>query len=224
MRRNAIRIAVFVLPFAIACTAATVNPPTGTGTGAVGGEPPGSSGQPADPSEPGPTPVTTPDSQVTVALASVRLGDEGCTHDESLDITPQSCAMLTDASPRGTGMCGGPCKFTNVQLAFTSIKSGAPSKVTIMGATLLDAATGNPLAQLSAYSPLVWSGTQYVTWDENVAAGAQVKASYTLSPPPWSQLGGSYSTQYKVRIVVNVDGVGLTVESDALQRDPPVAT
>jgi hypothetical protein len=166
-----------------------------------------------------------------VALASVRLGDEGCTHDESLDVTPQSCGILPDASPRGTGMCGGPCKFTNVQLAFTSAKT-APSKVTITGATLIDAATGKSLAQLSAYSPLVWNGTQYVTWDEDVAAGAQVKASYTLSPPPWSQLfpndsvyvGTSFSTQYKVRVDVVVDGAGLTVESDVVQRDPAVAT
>jgi hypothetical protein len=162
--------------------------------------------------------------KVAVALASVRLGDENCTHDESLDITPQSCAALTDASPHGTGLCGGPCKFTNVQLSFTSSKSGGSSKITVVGATLLEATTEKELAQLSAYTPLTWSGAQYVAWDETVGAGAQVKASYTLSPPPWSQLGGSFSTQYKVRVVVTVDGVAVSVESDALNRDPPVAT
>jgi hypothetical protein len=224
MRRNSIRIGLFVLPFVIACTAASVSHPTGTETGAASGDQPGTPGQPGQPGQSDPTSAPTPDLKVTVALASVRLGDENCTHDESLDIMPKSCAALTDASPRGTGICGGPCKFTNVQLSFTSTKDGAPSKVTIVGASLLDAATEKEVAELSAYTPLAWNGAQYVAWDENVAAGAQVKASYTLSPPPWSKLGGTYSTQYRVRVTVNIDGSVVTVESDALNRDPPVAT
>src|SRR5262245_37792211 len=129
MRRTVFRIAVLALPFAIACTAASVGQPT-QDQGPTNGSPttsggPGPSGGPAP-----------PNLDVTVALASVRLGDENCTHDESMDLVPQSCAALTDASPRGTGLCGGPCKFTNMQLAFSSTKSGSPSKVEIVGVNL----------------------------------------------------------------------------------------
>ena len=79
---------------------------------------------------------------------------------------------------------------------------------------------------MSAYTPLDWSGAAYVAWDENVPSATEVKASYTVSPPVWSQIDpkGNYSRQYAYRIVVGLDGATVTVQSPAMTRDPPVAT
>jgi hypothetical protein len=170
----------------------------------------------------------TTGAQIKVALAAARLGAENCTHDESQDVAKKSCAAQDpDAgAPRGTGLCGGPCVFSNVQLDFTASATGQTAHIQIVSASLVDASTGAEVQKLSAYTPLDWNGTAYVAWDENVASGTEVKASYTVSPPAWSQIdpSGSYSRQYAYRIVVGLDGATVTVVSPAMTRDPPVAT
>jgi len=167
--------------------------------------------------------------QVTAALASVHLGDEKCTHDESADLATASCAApAADAGPpTGTGLCGGPCDFSNVQIALTSGKTGGPAHVTVVSGSLIDAATGAELQSLTAYTPLAWNGAKYEPWDETIAPSTELKASYTLSPPAWSTVndGGSYERQYRVRLLVRLDnGAPVTLESQAITRDPPVAT
>jgi len=164
--------------------------------------------------------------EVTVALASAHLGAEKCTHDESADLTPKSCAVPVGDAATGTGLCGGPCDFSSVQLAFTPGTGGQTAHVHVAGAAILDAATGAELQSLTAYTPLVWNGTAYVTWDEAVAPSTASKTRYTLSPPSWSTIdtSNSYSRQYRVRIDLTVDGAAVSLESDALSRDPPVAT
>jgi hypothetical protein len=168
----------------------------------------------------------TSGAEVDVALAAARLGEENCTHDESKDLATKACAAPTPGAPRGTGMCGGPCIFSNVQLSFTAPATGKAAHVQIVSASLVDAVTGAQVQALSAYTPLDWNGTTYVDWDENVLSGTEVKASYTLSPPAWSQIDPSrnYSRQYKYVIVIGLDGGTTTVESPAMTRDPPVAT
>ncbi len=168
---------------------------------------------------------------IGVALASAHLGAESCTRDESADLTPKSCASLPlDAGApqpkRGTGICGGACDFSSLQIAFTPGSSGQAAHVKVTSASLLDASTGAELQQLSAYTPLAWTGTQYRPWDEIVSPSTALKASYTLAPPAWSTVDttNSFSRQYKVRLVLEVDGASITLESDALNRDPPVST
>ncbi|MDP9002266.1 MAG: hypothetical protein M3O46_19405, partial [Myxococcota bacterium] len=117
--------------------------------------------------------------QVSVALASTHLGAEGCTHDESGGLKVMACASLPDGSPRGTGLCGGPCEYSSVQLSFAS-RSGSAAHIQITKVALVDAATGMDLQALTAYTPLVWNGTQYTPWDETIAASSQIKTSYTL--------------------------------------------
>ena len=100
------------------------------------------------PSAPPPTPegtVVSPTTggSVAVALAAARLGEENCTHDESTDTGTKSCAANPDAgAPRGTGLCGGPCVFSNVQLTFTANASAHAEHVQIVSVTLIDASTG----------------------------------------------------------------------------------
>jgi hypothetical protein len=197
-------VCLLVLPLALACAGAH-DPPGMQQAGVTG---------------------PTTGLHVSVALSSAHLGAEGCTHDESGGLRTMSCVAPSDAGPRGTGLCGGPCDFSSVQLAFASGSSGTAAHVQITQVALLDAATGMDLQALTAYTPLVWNGTQYDPWDETVAPSSQIKASYTLSPPAWSTFDASfsYSRQYKVRITIVIDGMAVTLESPALTRPPILAT
>src|SRR5260370_26659658 len=170
--------------------------------------------------------VTAPSGlPVSVALASAHLGAEGCTHDESGGLTLRSCAVALDAGTRGSGPCGGPCEFSSVVLAFSSGNGTSAAHIQITKAAMLDGATGQELQALSAYAPVVWSGTQYVARDETVAPSSHINTSYTLSPPSWSTLGPSYtySHQYNLRITILVDGKPLTLESPPLTRPAPLS-
>jgi hypothetical protein len=167
----------------------------------------------------------TTGAQVKVVLASARLGDERCTHDESQDVGTKSCTQ-PPPTPRGTGMCGEPCVFSNVQLDFSATATGRTSHVQIVSVSLIDATSGAEVQKLSAYTPLDWNGTAYVPWDENVPSGTEVKASYTLSPPTWSQIDptNTFRHQYFYRIEVGLDGARTVLDSQAMTKDPPVAT
>jgi hypothetical protein len=164
--------------------------------------------------------------QISVAIAAAHLGAEGCAHDESGGLGLLSCAILPDASPHGSGLCGGPCELTQVQLGFSSGSTGSPAHVQIASVALLDGMTGTTLQTLSAYSPMVWNASQYVAWDETVPASAQLRVNYTIAPPMWSTFDPShiYSYPYMLRLVIQVDGASITLESTALTRPPPIAT
>jgi hypothetical protein len=163
---------------------------------------------------------------VSVALASAHLGAEGCTHDESGGLKIRSCAVSLDAGAPGTGPCGGPCELSSVVLAFSSGSGTAGAHIQVTKVAMLDGATGQELQALSAYTPVAWSGTQYVAWDETVAPSSQINTSYTLSPPSWSTLGPSYtySHQYNLQITILVDGKAVTLESPPLTRPAPLST
>jgi hypothetical protein len=163
---------------------------------------------------------------VTVALAAAHLGAEGCAHDESGGLSLLSCAMLPDASPRGTGPCGGPCELTQVQLSFSSASGNSAAHVQIPAVALLDGMTGTKLQTLSAYTPVVWNGTQYVDWDQSIPPSSQLRVNYTISPPTWSTLGPSftYSHPFTLEPTILVDGASVTLESPPLTRPAPLST
>jgi hypothetical protein len=173
--------------------------------------------------------VTAPTSglHISVALAAAHLGAEGCAHDQSGGLTLLSCAArLPDAGPGGTGPCGGPCELTQVQLSFSSGSGATSAHVAIASVALLDAMTGSKLQTLSAYTPLVWSGAQYVAWDQSVPPSSQLRINYTISPPTWSTLDPAYnySHPYTLELVIVVDGASVTLESTVLTRPPPLST
>jgi hypothetical protein len=165
---------------------------------------------------------------VDVAFASAHLGTEMCTHDESRDLTTKSCAAIDpDAgAPRGTGLCGGPCDYSHVNLTLTASGSGTATTFHVLGGAILDGNTNAVLQQITANTPLSWDGMQYATWDETIAAGATLKVQYTLTPPQWSTIDPQFMYQrpYKVQLQLGVDGATLTIVSDVINRDPPVST
>ena len=127
------------------------------------------------------------------------------------------------AASLGSGGFGG-SGSANVQLAFVS-EATAPATVAVVKVVLVDQRNGNAVETLTASSPSVWNGSTYVSWNEKVTPGGDLRASYDLTTPNWSAMGsGSYSITYRLRVTLSIDGAEVTIESDNLQREPEVAT
>jgi hypothetical protein len=140
-------------------------------------------------------------------------------------------ATIASASLGGGGFGGG--SSANVQIAFIASDATAPASVSISKVVLLDMKSGATLDTLEASSPGVWNGRSYETWNEKVTPGGDLRASYDLSTPDWSTIDSSsrrssgtssYSTPFKLRVTLLIDGAEMTIESDELQREPEVAT
>ena len=221
---------------AFACTAGS----------ATGLDPAGGGSTPVKQAE-----ITSPSSgvKITATISAVTLGEQcamaagGGTSAAPSSGFAGSCAApssppsntLSDAGTSsgiapndgcGTSYCQG----SNVQIAFTSTGAGTSASVEIVSVTLLDAATGKLVDTLQASKPQSWSGNGYTTWDQTIAPSSELKASYDLTSPAWSTINGSdttrsaYSTAYKLDVTLRIDGVEVTLESAAVNREPPVST
>jgi hypothetical protein len=162
----------------------------------------------------------SPEPDVQSVVSSATLGDEGCSG--SIPAGAGSCVAVADG---GTGPCGGLCRNTTIQIQFTAGSRATPAHVEIAGVELLDSA-GTQVESLSASNPTVWDAatSTYQPWDQTVPPSSEVKSSYTVSSPSWSTLGNSYSATYRLRITVRIDGTTVVLQSEALNREPPVAT
>lgn len=193
--------------------------------------------------------VTLPGSgvKITATISAVTLGEQcAATAGGGTSSAPSSGNCLP-ASPPSTKAadggaasgiapsdgCGTPtsyCQGSNVQIAFTSTANTKSATVEIVGVTLLDASTGKVVDTLHASKPQVWNGNAYATWDQAIAAAGELKASYDLTSPAWSTLSASdssrnaYSTSYTLNVTLRIDGVEVTLESAAVNREPPVST
>jgi hypothetical protein len=121
----------------------------------------------------------------------------------------------------------------NVQIAFFAKDATAPAAIVITNVVLVDARSGAKVDTLEASSPGVWNGHAYETWNEKVTPGGDLRASYALTAPKWSTIDGSgartgtatsYSTPYKLRVSLRIDGTEVTIESRELSREPEVMT
>jgi hypothetical protein len=162
--------------------------------------------------------------EVTASIIAVTLGDD-CGSSKSGSFAPAGdCAP----DPDGGGCSGGSlCRESNVQLSFKT-GNGSNAKVEITEVTLHDGKTGGKVATLTASSPQSWNGTEYAAWDQTLAPSSDVKASYDLSSPTWSSIEkdgkSSYSSTYRLRVALKIDGVAILLESRELNREPAVAT
>lgn len=129
------------------------------------------------------------------------------------------------AASLGSGGFGG-SGAANVQLAFVS-EATAPASVSVVKVVLVDQTNASAVQTLQASSPSVWNGSTYVSWNEKVTPGGDLRASYDLTTPDWSAIAtgkNAYSITYKLRVTLSIDGAEVTIESDNLQREPEVAT
>ena len=154
--------------------------------------------------------------EVTASIISVTLGED-C---GGAGLRAGDCAP----TPDGKG-CGLVCQQSNVQLSFKT-GAGKSAKVQILAVTLHDATTGAKVDDLDPSKPQLWTGSVYAAWNETLTPSSDMKTSYDLSAPSWSTIGSgnSYSSKYRLRVSLRIDGVLVTLESTILSREPQVAT
>ena len=118
-----------------------------------------------------------------------------------------------------------PCTQSTMQLSFTG-QGPSPAKVEIQAVRILSPA-GKPVASIKARAPKAWKDGGYKPWDEMLAPNADLKASYKLSVPDWSDLDkklggkGSYGTMLKLEVDVVIGGQKQTVRSSDFSREEP---
>lgn len=127
---------------------------------------------------------------------------------------------------------------SNVQLAFIANEAVNPAAIEIVSVSLIDSSTGAVADTLKSSEPRVWNGSSYVSWNQNVTPGGDLKASYSLSTPNWSSIDAnaaepttgvrygskSYSIPFKLRVVMRIDGTEVILESAELHREPVMVT
>lgn len=116
-----------------------------------------------------------------------------------------------------------PCDQSTVQLALET-DGDAPVTVEIKAVRILS--KGKAVGELASRKPTLWRDNGYQPWDQTVAPGTPVKASYKLSMPSWSEVEqaigtSSFGHMFTLEIDVAVDGQLQTVSSPEFPREEP---
>ena len=189
--------------------------------------------------------ITSPSSGlvVTATISAVTLGEEcAASASSSLagDCAPSAPPSTVDGGSDGGGSakgapggCGGTsyCQQSNVQIAFTAGKGTQSAKVEIVSVTLLDSSNGSVVDTLDASTPQVWNGGGYVPWNQRIAPGGDLKASYQLTAPDWARMNktstgstSAYARSFKLRVKLRIDGVDVLMQSTDLHQEPVFQT
>lgn len=190
--------------------------------------------------EPKPDPVAA---TVEIAIASVQL-DQDCP-DPATASPEQAPADEAPASPAtmvapkrsmapGAAMPARPgesmgrraCPQSTMVVELTS-RAAAEAKVEIVAIALRDVQSNATVGDVVARAPTKFEGSGYVAWNERIAAGAKLNASYKLRPPSWSNvataLGGGVDTRdrpFELEVTFAIDGKPQTVRSTEFRRPP----
>ncbi len=198
-----------------------------------------------DPDKPEPEQPEPPKEMATVTIASVQMVQD-CpdppdapaqpTNEKpaaSSQAVPMSPA-LGDESParaaRGASADGSapfrqPCTQSAMQLSFTG-QGPEAAKVAIRGIRVLTS-TGERLGTVQARKPTAWRDGGYQAWDEMLPADSDLKASYKLSVPNWSEVEAKlgdrnpFSTMFMLEVDVEIGGQMQTVRSPEFVREQP---
>ena len=174
--------------------------------------------------------VATPAPELTVTAsisAATLANDCASTSSRSSGLWAGDCAS-TDAG-HGAESCSGFCQQSNMQIAFDASAGEGSATIEVVTVRLIDAVDGLAVDTLTSRDPQRWNESEYVTWDQQLAASAHLRSSYKLSSPDWTRIGGgspwtTYGHRYLIEVVLRVDGVERTIRSAELNREPEVAT
>lgn len=141
--------------------------------------------------------------------------------------TPKRAARSSGGSA-GASLSGHgprqPCTQSTMQLVFSD-PGDRTEHVEIDGVRMLDPTSGKELATLVAREPAAWADGAYLSWDQTLAPGQEVKASYALSVPDWSAvetaIGSSYGVMFVLEVDVKVGDETQTVRSAEFPRERP---
>ncbi len=117
-----------------------------------------------------------------------------------------------------------PCQQSTVQFAFAG--QGAESSKVVLKELRLLAPDGKDLATLKARLPSQWKASVYTPWNEVLQPESDLKASYKITPPEWSEveakLGGrSHGSIFVLEAVIEIDGEAQTARSSQFTRIQP---
>ena len=178
-----------------------------------------------------PSPTVAAASAVVVAVASITLADDCPREGKTAAIEAEPKAKMKadrddSAASRNSRAKreAAACVQTAVQLDLRSSATAATT-ITLRKVELIDA-TGRVLGELTPRSPDRWTDEgSYVAWDQSLAAGVTLKASWALSAPTWATYGTTKSAAaaqvFQLRLTVAVNGADQIVEGQATVMSPP---
>jgi hypothetical protein len=172
-----------------------------------------------------PPPTIAAASAVVIAVASITLADDCPSESKTASIEAEPKAK--SKADRGNSPAkreAAACVQTAVQLDLRSSATAATT-ITLRKVELVDA-TGKVLGELTPRAPDRWTDEgSYVAWDQALAAGATLKASWPLSSPDWAKYGttkAAAATQvFQLRLTVAVNGADQIVAGQATVMSPP---
>lgn len=121
------------------------------------------------------------------------------------------------------------CVQSTMQLALAHDASD-PQRIEVVAVRLVLAGGGDVLATLASREPRKWSDAgAYENWDERVPVGAEIKASYEITPPNWAEVqqkligrpGDTFDQRYVVEVDLKLGGKTTTVRSAEFGRERP---
>lgn len=155
--------------------------------------------------------------EVEAFIASVTLAEDCLSGGAG---APEDCAE--------DSACAAICTPTAVQLALEAGEGDADVPFEVI-AVRIRAMDGALLDELDPREALLFREAGYVAWDERVAPGASLQVRYETSAPDWTSIGdgdpwATYGMQFRVEVVVRVDGAERTLEFAPATREPEIVT
>jgi hypothetical protein len=138
----------------------------------------------------------------------------------------ESAPASMTAIENGEGGYQAPCRQSTVQVSFEG-QGAQPSKVVLKELRLLTA-DGKELGSLSTRLPSKWGESVYTPWNEVLEPDSDLKASYKITPPNWSEVegklgGSSHGVMFILEAIIDVGGKDQTVRSSEFARYRPTA-
>lgn len=178
------------------------------------------------------TPVTPatpfPSDRITVELTAVTLGED-CAPPAPTSPAPapkkQSEAPLDETAPARKAASDAPhgfaaerarraCEQTSMQFSINAPAGLPATQMTVKKVELYDE-KGKLVGKLTPRSPTKWTADgSYVAWDEKIAPGQLLQASYELSAPDWTKVKERWNKTFTVKAVITVGGADQKLKRD----------
>ena len=161
---------------------------------------------------------------VEAEIASVTLADD-C--DDS-GARREPGLWAGDCAEGDTDGCGGWCTQTGVQLSLDAGEGDTSVPFEVI-AVRLRSMDGVLQGELDPRAARVFADDGYTAWDERIAPGQTLQVRYDTSAPDWTAIGGgssweTYGMQFRIEMVVRIDGIERTLEFAPASRQSEIVT
>ena len=187
---------------------------------------------------PGTTPTASPSPaahEVTVeaSILSAVVADDCQTADISDGVGKAKAKRALGVSKSDAAEAA--CEQSRVQLLLRASAGDTPAHIEVVSVRLNEDGSKRELSQLQARNPQQWSATdnRYVPWDRTLSPAQELRASFDLTAPNWTAIGGgnpwnTMGMHFTLSVTLRIDGreraVDFQVTSPFLMREPNVKT